>query len=244
MATPAFTSISQELDDKMVRRLFTVYGDKFDLDLADEMIESLRHSPRQPTEDEYDEAVGRWISRSQWPPKPSDILGLIDEVRSESQREQAAALNRFENETADITNRPSESTTTRSVEVQIGTNGAMQTLTYTVDSFRPKCRDCSDRGIAHFYADKDDPRNVYLSADWEQMTDEQQRTYRHNIAICDCVRGLANPKRDNRTVEWFRGRERSMSVYPLIEIVRQIAKEHRNAEQVPLQVVESGRYGN
>ena len=95
MATPAFTSISQELDDKMVRRLFTVYGDKFDLDLADEMIESLRHSPRQPTEDEYEEAVGRWISRSQWPPKPSDILGLIDEVRSESQREQAAALNRF-----------------------------------------------------------------------------------------------------------------------------------------------------
>lgn len=235
-------TISQECDDRVARKLFTVYGEKFDLDLADEMLKALRYAPQPPTDAEYEDAVGRWIAESKWAPKPSDILGLINAARSEQTLSRAAAAKTYERETSDLTSHPPESTTTRTVEVQIG-QGRVQTLTYKVDSYTVTCRDCSDRGIAHFYAAKDNPRSVYLAQEWDKMTEQQQFTYRHHIAICDCPRGLTNPKRDNRTVEWYRGREREMSVYALMEYVRKLARQREDAEQVPLVIMEKGRYG-
>ena len=237
-------AISRDCDDRICRRLFTIYGDKFDLDLADEMVEALRHASKPPTDEEYTEAVSRWIARSKWAPKPADILSLIEEVRAEQIQSHAAALDTFENQTADIEALAPESTTTKSVQVQVGTSGAVKTLTYTVDAYTARCKDCSDRGIAHFYADPKDANHVYLSSEWDEMTEAQQQTYRHHIAICDCARGLANPKREHHLVKWHNGRDREMSAYPLMEIVRKIARQRQQSEQAPLQLVESGRYGN
>ena len=230
-------AISRETDDAMAHKLLHVYGQRFTAELADQLIEGLTFHVPPLTDEDYIAAVSKWCATEKWPPLPADILNTHAAITAAAAaQDKGAHAKYFKVQEAEL-ERP-VSVTRKTIEI-MGVK-----LTHDVGTYHANCPDCSDRGIAHFYADREDRRRVYLNAEYDEMSDEQKRTYSHQIALCDCVRGREHPHRAWRTVQWHKGRDREMSAYPLMEVVRELsARRKRAAEAGQVPTIEEGRYG-
>ena len=224
-------AISEECDDRMARKMFIVFGDRFPAELANELIDSLKVSRPTVTDEEYEAAVTSWCATKQWIPKPIDILEMIEE---RSKATQSAKIKSFEKkrEEQERLTLPTQSETRRTVEI-FG-----KPITYTVRSRRVNCRDCSDTGKAHFYYAEED-RRVWFVWQWDEMTPEQQHNSAHQTAVCDCAAGKTHPHREWRTEIWHRGKQRNVPVYGRMEIVR-LRKERWDSARPPVEVFTRG----
>ncbi|MAH50325.1 hypothetical protein CMI37_31175 [Candidatus Pacearchaeota archaeon] len=211
--------ISDTCDDRMARKLFTVYGDRFPAEMADELIDGLKFANKSTTDEEYEEAITEWCATSKWPPKPVDVVNLIQRNKSKSIVRSQEIFDREQ----DAVETPPDEETTRTVEV-FG-----RQLTYRVEHRTHICRDCSDTGKAHFYSIG---TTAFLVSEWEDMTQEERDTCAHHTAICDCASGSMHPHRAWRTVIWHRGKERDVSVYALMEAVRKRCRSFDNPSPI------------
>ena len=220
-------AISEDCDDRMARKMFVVFGDRFPAELANELIDSLKISRPTVTDDEYEVAVTAWCATKKWIPKPIEILELI-EARSAAMR--TAKTKNFEKKQEEQERLTTPTATEAKRTVQI----FGRPVTYTVESRRVNCRDCSDTGKAHFYyANKD--RRIWFVWQWDEMTPEQQHGSAHQTSVCDCPAGLAHPHREWRAEIWHRGRQRNVPVYGRMEIVRK-RKARWDSARPPAQV--------
>ena len=230
-------AISRKTDDAMAHKLFSIYRDRFTAELADQLIEGLTFAVPPLTDEDYTAAVSKWCATEKWPPLPADILNTHAAITAAAAAQgKVADTKYFKVQEAEL--ETPVSVTRKTIKV-FGV-----TMTHDVGTYRANCSDCSDRGVAHFYADRVDRKRVYLNAEYDEMSDEQKRNYTHQTALCDCARGIAHPHRAWRTVQWHKGMDRDMSVYPLMEVVRELSARRKRAvevEQVPM--IAEGRYG-
>ena len=224
-------AISEECDDRMARKMFIVFGDRFPAELANELIDSLKVSRPTVTDKEYEDAVTSWCATKQWIPKPIDILEMIEGQAKATQTAKVKSFEKKREEQERLT-LPTQSETRRTVEI-FG-----KPITYTVSSRRVNCRDCSDTGKAHFYYAEED-RRVWFVWQWDEMTPEQQHNNGHQTVVCDCAAGKAHPPREWRTEIWHRGKQRNVPVYGRMEIVR-LRKERWDSARPPVEVFTRG----
>lgn len=166
-----------------------------------------------------------------YPPKPSDLAGRIrrmrDEARETERREQEETYRRVRDGSGG-----------RKIPFQIPAEirkkaPYLPNISYTWTS---DCHECSDTGLASFFAQYDPekdryvPGRVWLRSEALKLSDEKLATMRRQTAVCDCQRGRVRPERMLTTSVWSQrqGREVEVNTYPRLETIRRIAERRPN----------------
>lgn len=100
------------------------------------------------------------------------------------------------------------------------------------------CHECSDKGLASFFAEYDPrsdryvPGRVYLRSEAMALPQEQYDRLRRHTAVCDCQAGHVRPERALTVMRWSdkHGCEVEVPTYPKLEHIRTIAGRRQDGD--------------
>lgn len=156
-----------------------------------------------------------------FPPSVAQLLVWVGRLEVERQRQTREQYRRQQDELARRQGTP----VAVPEEVQ-----ARYALPAQVHRYEPSCRDCGDSGMARFWFDPASERRVWDEAEYLGLPRPEQARLRIGQALCTCSRGMARPERGWKTTVRYQGRERSVSVVPLMEVIRSLAARRRQEE--------------
>ncbi|KKL45696.1 hypothetical protein LCGC14_2353080, partial [marine sediment metagenome] len=100
----------------------------------------------------------------------------------------------------------------------------------TIRVFKSTCPHCSDTGKATFYYDHKDRWRVWTFTEWVPLPWSMKTRLTASTAICDCEVGQSHKMRGQRTTIWWRGVERTTTLFPLLERIKQTSRQRRRKE--------------
>jgi len=194
--------------------------DEFQDLISDELfIEAIRRHLHDP-------AIG------QYPPKPADIerhLQALYVEQDEQQADQIGAWFAAQVEQAEEPPvKPSRPVTLSTAAQLIAQASEFERVAEQWRRERQQylCYDCANTGIAHFWWDGQDRKNVWTRYQYMSLTDTEKEELRVEKALCSCVQGEGHPYR-SRKVEIGSGpydsRTRTVALWPCMKTIRLLA---------------------
>ena len=208
--------ISPDFDLKQNARIKAVWPSLWTVDAADELFTAVRD---WATEGEYEAAITKYLSKAHFPPTPAAIGELIQEAR-------------------DVTRSTAPGNAIKELDESWEDSGEMHTIEcgkwsmkipkmHRISGYTARCRMCFDTGWSTFYADSTDRKVVWMFDEWDDISTEQKGRINPHKALCSCNIGRSMPQRDETMTAWYKGQERSISRYPLLEVIESRASIRR-----------------